>query len=88
MVERPNDGAWFAAKRFGIGAGLAIAWQGWALLGGYITAIFLLAWLVAAGGVAIKALAILLFTVATGLFVEISRRHTRGGWKWRWGKDD
>ena len=35
MSER-DDGAWFAPKRFGYGAGLPIAWQGWALLAGYI----------------------------------------------------
>ena len=88
MVERQNDGAWFAAKRFGFGTGLPIAWQGWALLSGYMTAIGLLAWLVAVGSLAIKVVAILLFAVATGLFVEVSRHHTQGGWKWRWGKDD
>ena len=38
MSER-DDGAWFAPKRFGYGAGLPIAWQGWALLAGYIAAV-------------------------------------------------
>ena len=49
----------------------------------------LLVWAIAAGSVATKAVAILLFALATGLFVEATRRHTRGGaWRWRWGKDD
>ena len=86
MVE--NEGAWFAAKRFGFGAGLPIAWQGWVLLGGYVVVIFILAWLVAAHSLAIRVVALLLIAVTTGLFVEAARRHTLGGWKWRWGKDD
>ena len=35
MQER-DDGAWFAPKRFGYGAGLPIAWQGWAVLVAYL----------------------------------------------------
>ena len=35
MADR-EDGAWFAPKRYGFGAGLPIAWQGWALLLGTI----------------------------------------------------
>ena len=35
MSER-DDKAWFAPKRYGYGAGLPVAWQGWALLAGYI----------------------------------------------------
>ncbi|WP_320055674.1 hypothetical protein [Desulfuromonas thiophila] len=27
---------WFAAKRYGIGWGLPITWQGWLVLGGYL----------------------------------------------------
>lgn len=30
---------WFAAKRFGVGAGLPIAWQGWMLLVAHISLI-------------------------------------------------
>jgi hypothetical protein len=86
MTDQNNDAAWFAQKRFGYGAGLPLTWQGWALLGGYMITIFLLAWLIAAAAPAVKVVAIMLFALATGLFVEVSRRRTRGGWKWRWGK--
>ena len=29
-----DDPEWFAAKRYGYGSGLPIAWQGWAVIGG------------------------------------------------------
>lgn len=32
---------WFARKRFGYGAGLPLTWQGWALLVGFLAAVFL-----------------------------------------------
>ena len=32
-----SDGDWFAPKRFGYGAGLPIAWQGWALIIGRLS---------------------------------------------------
>ena len=89
MTELESNRAWFAEKRYGYGAGLPIAWQGWAVLGAYVAMTPLLVWAIAAGSVATKAVAILLFALATGLFVEATRRHTRGGaWRWRWGKDD
>ena len=28
-----SDGDWFAPKRFGYGAGMPIAWQGWMMIG-------------------------------------------------------
>jgi hypothetical protein len=31
-----EEGYWFAPKKFGYGAGLPTAWQGWALLIGYV----------------------------------------------------
>ena len=31
-----DDDAWFAPKRYGYGTSLPIAWQGWAILIGYI----------------------------------------------------
>jgi hypothetical protein len=32
--------------------------------------------------------AFLLFLLLTGVLIEISRRRTRGGWRWRWGERD
>ena len=88
MTDQEDSGAWFAEKRFGYGAGLPITWQGWAALGGYIGLAALLVWLIVSGSAAVKVTAMLVFALATAAFVETTRRHTRGGWKWRWGKDD
>ena len=38
MADR-DEGVWFAPKRYGFGAGLPVAWQGWALLAAYVGAV-------------------------------------------------
>lgn len=83
-----EPGHWFPPKRYGYGAGLPIAWQGWVVLGVYIAALLGLA-LLAPGqsgpgqiGVAVAVL------VLTAALIVITRRRTRGGWRWRWGEDD
>ncbi len=83
-----DDDAWFEPKRYGYGAGLPIAWQGWALLGGYML-VFLLGGLlvmwdeevgmIAAAGLIVPATAALFYMTAI---------KTRGGWRWRWGGED
>ena len=72
---------WFAAKRYGYGAGLPIAWQGWTLLGAYMAILGLAAWQLAGVPIALFAVAI----SATFLLLLIAARTTRGGWRWRWG---
>ena len=91
MARRPRDerygrelesGAWWAPKRFGYGAGLPIAWQGWAVTLSYIMLI-----MGAALGIlphspfAFAAIVV----VATAVLVLVIARKTRGGWRWRWG---
>ena len=78
---------WFAEKRFGYGAGLPIAWQGWVLLLSYVAVIIGLAAL--AGRTRDEALVgvIALMLLFTAVFVVIARVRTRGGWRWRWGED-
>lgn len=79
-----SDGSeWFAAKRFGIGAGLPISWQGWLLT---------VAFLAIAIGVAVRfaeqpLIAASILIPLTFAFTVIAARTTRGGWRWRWGKD-
>lgn len=84
-TPRPEkSGDWFAPKRFGYGAGLPIAWQGWATLALYGAAV---------GG----AMALLIprhpypfvaiTLIATAALIVIAGQHTRGGWKWRWGAE-
>jgi len=77
-----TDGAWFAPKKIGYGAGLPIVWQGWALLavevGGTVALMMTLTG--ARPGIGIAA--------ATGfnvLFMPLIAKKTRGGWKWRNG---
>lgn len=79
-----NDDVWFEQKRYGLGAGWPVAWQGWALLAAYVAAVFgsIAAW----GPESVRPL--LVIGPATLVLILISRRHTRGGWRWRWGGRD
>jgi hypothetical protein len=80
-----SDGPeWFAPKRYGYGTGMPVSWQGWTLTIGFIV--------VAVGlGLVFKhrplqlIAALAPFVIA---FTIICARTTRGGWRWRWGKDD
>ena len=79
-----SDGPeWFAPKRYGIGA-TPISWQGWVLTIAYV--------LLAIGlSVAFAKRPLQLFAILilpTAVFMVISARTTRGGWRWRWGGDD
>lgn len=74
---------WFAPKRFGFGA-RPVTWQGWAVL----VAFFAIAaaaghWLgnrpLAMAGVLVPAAAVMILVVV---------RTTRGGFRWRFGKED
>lgn len=83
-----DDGAWFAPKRFGLGSGLPIRWQGWALIGGYFALLPLIKLLDDSGDGRLRTLGFALFIVATAVVFSISAKRTRGGWKWRWGSKD
>ncbi len=76
---------------YGYGAGMPIAWQGWALLLSYIAAFTGLAAAGAADRHAAEALAPAIagmVLVLTAAFVVVAKVRTRGGWRWRWGEDD
>lgn len=77
-----DDGAWFAPKRFGYGAGLPIAWQGWALLVSYLVLVAMVGLLLPRH----RALGFAIVVPATIALIVLSAQHTRGGWHWRWGK--
>ena len=81
MSEGPE---WFAPKRYGYGAGLPIAWQGWALTLALLAVVF--ATTVSFRDKPLVIFAILVPVIAA--FIVISARTTRGGWRWRWGQDD
>ena len=76
---------WFAPKRYGLGSGLPISWQGWAATLVYV-AIMIGAGLLLAGRNP-WAFASIAFT-ATTIFLVVAAKTTRGGWRWRWGEKE
>ncbi|HEX6742197.1 MAG TPA: hypothetical protein VF079_10450 [Sphingomicrobium sp.] len=80
-----DDGPeWFAPKRYGYGASLPIAWQGWAVVLAFFVAVGLDAYFFA-----LRPLVLLtLLLPAIVALVVITSRTTRGGWRWRWGDRD
>lgn len=82
MSERPE---WFAPKRYGFGAGLPIRWQGWAVTAAFLAVVLSLAWFLEdSQPMAMGSLVLL----ATLVFLVITARTTRGGWRWRWGSEE
>lgn len=80
-----DDDAWFAAKRYGYGAGLPIAWQGWAVTGAYIAALAATKWLLLPKHFVAWVIIFITLTIA---LIVVAAQHTRGGWRWRSGKRD
>ena len=81
MRDRPE---WFEPKRYGVGAGMPIAWQGWAVLGAF--ALLFVPALLLFGANDPRGFAIIIPAVL-GLLV-ITVWTTKGGWRWRWGDED
>jgi hypothetical protein len=75
---------WFAPKRYGFGSGLPISWQGWAVTIGYVVIVVALSAAFAERPLQLAALIVPL----TAVLLLICARTTRGGWRWRWGKED
>ena len=80
-----DDEDWFAPKQFGYGAGMPIAWQGWAIIA-IFTLVLVIAglWLMPAHPVPFVVVAI----IASLALSLVAAQHTRGGWRWRWGGED
>jgi hypothetical protein len=76
------DRPWFAAKRFGIGSGWPIAWQGWVALAVFVAA--MAANLIYVGW----PLKFVLEGVIVIAFCVVNAAKTKGGWRWRWGSED
>lgn len=76
-----EEGAWFRPKSYGYGAGLPIAWQGWALIAAH-SALTLGVAFAFQGRPAIL-IPLVLFVAMAPLPIYASR--TEGGWKWRSG---
>jgi hypothetical protein len=85
-ARRPDSDSegWWAPKRFGYGAGLPIAWQGWAITLAYCAVVTLSAWLILPHSIS----AFVIITLgATAALILVCAFKTRGGWRWRWGED-
>jgi hypothetical protein len=79
-----KDSEWFAPKRYGIGPGRPISWQGWAIWIAYIAISLGLALAFERRPVQLAA-ALIPLTLA---FLVICARTTRGNWRWRWGEEE
>ena len=75
---------WFEFKRYGLGAGLPIAWQGWVVTLAYVAAVIGTAFVFAQKPLIVLSIVLPL----TALFLLLTARTTRGGWRWRWGEKE
>jgi hypothetical protein len=82
-MDTRHDEAWFAPKRYGYGAGLPIAWQGWVMVAAHVAAILAGLPLAQHWPGWFAAWAVILGLAPLPLYAA----KTRGGWKWRWGGD-
>jgi hypothetical protein len=81
MSDRPE---WFAPRRYGFGSGRPISWQGWVVTIAYVAAMSVVAFLFHERPYQLIAALIPL----AAMFMVISAKTTRGGWRWRWGGED
>lgn len=75
---------WFAAKKFGYGAGLPISWKGWVFLLSYIASAMGIG-LIFGGNILIWLPLLIAITVP---FIYVAKRKTYGEWRWRLGGKD
>ena len=80
-----SDGPeWFASRRYGYGSGPPISWQGWVVTILYAVVTVGLALLLHEHVYQMVAALVPI----TMLFLVITAKTTRGGWRWRWGDED
>ncbi|MDZ3832400.1 MAG: hypothetical protein U0S50_11340 [Sphingopyxis sp.] len=79
-----GDAPWFRPRARGFGAGLPIAWQGWAMLAAHAALLTGLA-LLLQGRPAMLALLLLAAAFAP---LPLYRARTEGGWRWQWGSNN
>jgi hypothetical protein len=81
--------AWFKPRRYGYGAA-PVTWQGWALVVGFVAAVFVLIWATIGFNSNARTTGdVVLYLVGAAVLVAglviISKRKTDGEWRWRWG---
>lgn len=79
---------WFAAKRFGFGAGMPIAWQGWALIAAWLVLLAGVGLLDRSGSGATRTAGFAILIAGTATFIVLVAKRTEGGPRWGWGKQD
>ena len=79
-----DDDAWFAPKTFGFGL-TPVAWQGWTMTIGYVAIVISLD---AALRTHHRGVEVALVAILTIGFLGLAAMHTRGGMRWRWGRED
>lgn len=81
MADSPE---WFAPKRYGLGSGFPSPGRAGAVLAAYGLIVGGAIWAFEERPAAVAAIV----APTTLLLMAISARTTRGGWRWRWGKED
>jgi hypothetical protein len=80
-----SDGPeWFAPKRYGLGSGPPISWQGWVVTIAFVALGIGAGFFFADRPIVVAAILV----PATIVLLVITAKTTRGGWRWRWGSDD
>ncbi|WP_342628918.1 hypothetical protein AAC691_03155 [Nguyenibacter vanlangensis] len=86
MPDSPSK-AWFAAKRYGYGAGRPIAWQGWAVLAVFVAILVSARAILGFLGIGRAGMVTTIIdAVALAVLLAICALKTEGGWRWRWGE--
>ena len=83
MADETED-YWFEPKRYGFGSRLPVRWQGWVVLALYVAVLAAASPLARRTRLGYLAIAL----VASALLIVICVNKTRGGWRWRWGKEE
>ena len=73
---------WFNPKIYGYGAGLPCSWEGWAVLAALFAVILVGRFVIASD----TAYAIVVLVALVAL-IAVAAAKTKGGWRWRWGRD-
>ncbi len=84
MTGKDDDGIWFEQRRYGLGVGLPVAWQGWLMMALHVAVIVVV---FAALRDRPAALVAAMFLAAL-LPLPLYGAHVRGRIRWRWGGDD
>lgn len=79
---------WFAPKRYGIGSGLPIRWQGWAVYAAYAAVLGVSALIGKTHFPGNHAVSMAIAILGTTALLLVAPGRTRGGWKWRSGKSE